>query len=67
MLFTTKTKSDVNLKGQRIQRFFTRKYINRAKTRHVRVNSKHVRAYVLRNLIPGNAHLLSRDMLVDMR
>ena len=63
MLFTSKTKSDVIMKGQRIQRFL-RENINRAKTRHVRINSKHVRAYVLRNLIPGSAHLLSRDMLL---
>ena len=52
MLFTIKNKSDVNLKGQRIQ-CFLRENINRAKTRQVRVNSKHVRAYVLQNLIPG--------------
>ena len=45
MLFTSKNKSDVNLKGQRIQRFL-RENINRAKTRQVRVNSKHVREYV---------------------
>ena len=66
MLFTSKTKSDVDLKGQRIQHFL-RENINRANTRQVRVNSKHVRAYVLRNLIPGWAHLLSRGMLDDKR
>ena len=66
MLVTSKNKSDVNLKGQRIQRFL-RENINRAKTRQVRVNSKLVCAYVLRNLIPGRAHLFSRGMLVDKR
>ena len=39
MLFTSKNKSDVNLKGQRMQRFL-RENINHAKTRQVRVNSK---------------------------
>ena len=58
MLFTSKNKSDVNLEGQRIQRF-SRENINRAKTRQFRVYSKHVRAYILRNMIPRSAHLLS--------
>ena len=62
MLFTTKNKSDINLKGQRLQRFL-RENINHAKAKQVRVNPKHVRAYVLRNLIPGRAHLLSRGMV----
>ena len=66
MLFTSRNKCDVDLKDQRIQRFL-RENINRAKTRQVRVNSKHVRAYVLRNSIPGLADLLSRGMLVDKR
>ena len=39
MLFTGKTKSDVNLKGQTMQRFL-RENINHVKTRQVRVNSK---------------------------
>ena len=48
MLFTSKNKSDVYLKGQMIQ-CFLRENINsdRTKTRQVRVNSKHVCAYVL--------------------
>ena len=43
MLFTSKNKSDVNLKGQRIQRFL-RENINRAKTRQVKTGQFKTRA-----------------------
>ena len=56
MLYTSKTKSDVNLKGQRIQRFL-QENINRAKTRQL----QNTCTAILRNLIPGSAHPLSRD------
>ena len=60
MIFTRKNKSDINMKGKRIQRFL-RKRINRAKgaLKQDRSELKRVRAFVMRNLIPGRAHRLS--------
>ena len=62
MLFTSKNKSDVILKGQRIQ-CFLRENINHAKTKHVRVNSKRFAKFDTREgttVIPRHASLILR-------
>ena len=52
MLFTSKNKSDVNLKSQRMQRFL-RENINHAKTRQARVNSKRFAKFDTREGTPN--------------
>lgn len=62
MFCTSKTKSDVNLKGQGYNASYKKILIALKQDR-----SELIQKTILQNLIPGCAHLLSQDMLVDMQ